>query len=193
MTKEPQHGITIWGIRIRFHPSWLIIVVLIALSLKGYFQLTHPAWRGLLLWSAALATAALFFVSVVLHELAHSLVARARGLPVKQITLFVFGGVSQVMGDPRDARTELWIALAGPATSLVLGGLLLAMARFLPSASAVAAVFWWLGSINLFLAAFNLIPGFPLDGGRVLRALLWSAKKDFIRATRWATNVGIKK
>ncbi len=190
MKQQPQHGLTVGGIRIRFHPSWLIIVVLIALSLKGYFQLAHPAWNGVLLWGTALTTAALFFVSVILHELAHSLVARACGLPVKQITLFVFGGVSQVMREPSEARTELWIALAGPATSLALGGILLLAAHLMPSAAAITAVFWWLGSINLFLAAFNLIPGFPLDGGRVLRAILWSASKDFIRATRWATNVG---
>jgi Zn-dependent protease/CBS domain-containing protein len=141
-------------------------------------------------WTAAGITTVLFFVSVVLHELAHSLVARAHGLPVHVITLFVFGGVSELTKEPEEASTEFKIAIAGPVASLVIGGVCWGLGRLGSSHEPVFAVLNWLGLINLVLALFNLVPGFPLDGGRVLRAIIWGSNKDFVKSTRWATQIG---
>ncbi|HXJ93001.1 MAG TPA: site-2 protease family protein [Terriglobia bacterium] len=141
-------------------------------------------------------TAVLFFVTLLLHELSHSLVAQARGLKVRAITLFALGGVSQIEGDAPDAKTEFWVAIAGPIASLVIGfGCLAVAAAFgwKPSVeprSAAAAVLVWLGYINVGLAVFNMIPGFPLDGGRVLRSIIWAITKDAGRSTRIAARIG---
>ncbi|HXR96856.1 MAG TPA: site-2 protease family protein [Terriglobales bacterium] len=178
------------GIDIQFHSSWIIILALIGLTLGEYFRAFNPGWSDFTVAAAAIVTTILFFVSVVLHELAHSLVARAHGLPVHAITLFVFGGVSELTREPDDAITEFKIAIAGPLLSLVLAGICLGLGRLGGPHAPVAAVLNWLGYINLVLAIFNLIPGFPLDGGRVLRAILWSANKNFLKSTRWATRVG---
>ncbi|MGH9466528.1 MAG: site-2 protease family protein [Terriglobales bacterium] len=180
----------IFGIDLQFHMSWIIILVLIAVTLMSFFASMDPHWSKATVLAAALITTILFFVSVVLHELAHSLVARAHGLPVHAITLFVFGGVSELSREPSDASAEFQIAIAGPLLSLVLGGVLYAISRTGNIHLPVYAVIEWLGYINLLLALFNLIPGFPLDGGRVLRAILWGANKDFNKSTRWATQVG---
>ncbi|HEY8055079.1 MAG TPA: site-2 protease family protein [Terriglobales bacterium] len=178
------------GIDIQFHPSWIIILALIGISLASYFAAFDPQWsRGLVIAVAAVTTL-LFFVSVVLHELAHSLVARAHGLPVHAITLFVFGGVSELTREPDDAASEFKIAIAGPAASLILGGVLWALGQLGSPHQPWFALLYWLGYINLLLALFNLIPGFPLDGGRVLRAIFWGANKDFLKSTRWATQIG---
>lgn len=181
---------TIAGIEIQFHSSWVIILALIGLTLGEYFRAVNPGWPRGEVALAAIATTILFFVSVVLHELAHSLVARAHGLPVHVITLFVFGGVSELTREPDDAATEFRIAIAGPLTSLALGGICWGLGQLGSTHQPVFAVLAWLGWINLLLAVFNLIPGFPLDGGRVLRAIIWSANKDFVKSTRWATRVG---
>ncbi len=181
---------TIAGIEIQFHASWVIILVLIGLTLGEYFRTFNPGWSSFTVGAAATVTTILFFVSVVLHELGHSLVARAYGLPVHVITLFVFGGVSELSREPDDARSEFRIAIAGPLVSIVLGGVFLGLGQLGSSHVPVFAVLNWLGWINLVLALFNLVPGFPLDGGRVLRAILWSSNKDFIKSTRWATQVG---
>jgi Zn-dependent protease len=143
-----------------------------------------------LVWGMALVTTILFFVSVILHELAHSLTARRLGLPVHTITLFVFGGVSELPREPEQASTEFWVSIAGPATSVVLGAIFLGLSRLGDQHQPLPALAWWLGSINLILAIFNLLPGFPLDGGRILRAILWLSSHDFMKATRWATRVG---
>lgn len=181
---------TIAGIEIQFHISWIIILLLIGLTLGGYFRAVDPGWSRWVVVIAAALTTILFFVSVVLHELAHSLVAKAYGLPVHVITLFVFGGVSELTREPDNAKSEFRIAIAGPATSVVIGAVCWALGRLGSSHQPVFAVLTWLGWINLVLALFNLIPGFPLDGGRVLRAILWSANKNLLRSTRWATQVG---
>jgi len=171
------------GIDIQFHVSWIIILALIGLTLGEYFQAANPHWAAAVAWGAAAATTVLFFAAVVLHELAHSLVARAKGLPVQAITLFVFGGVSELTREPEDAKSEFQIAIAGPLMSLALGAACLGLSRLGSPHAPVIAVLLWLGWINLALALFNLIPGFPLDGGRVLRALVWRTTGNYHRAT----------
>jgi Zn-dependent protease/predicted transcriptional regulator len=184
------------GIEIGLHYSWFIIAALIVFSLGERFHQMNQSWSSRQSWIAALITAVLFFVSLLLHELAHSLVAQARGLKVKAITLFALGGVSQIQDDVTDAKTEFWVAIAGPIASLIIGFGCLAIApglgwrRSPGPPTAVSAVFFWLGYINVSLAVFNLIPGFPLDGGRVLRAIVWAITKNADRSTRIAARVG---
>ena len=187
---------TISGIEIGLHYSWFIIAALIAFSLSGHFRQVNPSWGPGLIWIAALVTAALFFVTLLLHELAHSLVAQARGLKVRAITLFALGGVSQIQDDATDAKTELLVAIAGPVASLIISVGCLAIAlglgwhRSTEPQTAVTGVLVWLGYINVGLAVFNMIPGFPLDGGRVLRAIVWAITKNADRSTRIAARVG---
>jgi Zn-dependent protease len=187
---------SISGIEIGLHYSWFIIAALIVLSLGGRFRQVNPDWGTGEIWIAALVTAVLFFVTLLLHELAHSLVAQARGLKVRAITLFALGGVSQIQEDSTDAKTEFWVAIAGPIASLLIGfgclGIALGLGwqRSTEPQTAVTGVLVWLGYINLGLAAFNMIPGFPLDGGRVLRAIIWAITKDGDRSTRIAARVG---
>lgn len=191
MGRSPgRHLARVAGIDIQFHMSWVIILALIGVSLASYFSATNPNWPHAVVIATAAATTILFFVSVVLHELAHSLVARAHGLPVHVITLFVFGGVSELTREPDNASSEFRIAIAGPLCSLVLGGVLWGLSRLGSPHQPLFALLLWLGYINLLLALFNLIPGFPLDGGRVLRAILWGANQNFTQSTRWATQVG---
>jgi Zn-dependent protease len=148
------------------------------------------------IWIAAVVTSVLFFIALLLHELAHSLVAKARGLRVRAITLFALGGVSQIESEAPDARSEFWIAIVGPLTSLVIGLVLIGVARLMgwapgaTPATPVVSVLLWLGYINMALAMFNMIPGYPLDGGRVLRAVIWWINKNMERATRAAAQIG---
>jgi Zn-dependent protease/CBS domain-containing protein len=184
------------GISIGIHYSWFIIALLIALSLAEHFHLVNPRWSDTMLWSAAILTSVLFFLALLLHELAHSLLAKARGLRVREITLFALGGVSQIESDAPDAKGEFWIAIVGPITSVVIGVVLIAIAwlsgvRFgTEPTGPVAAVLLWLGYINIALAVFNMIPGYPLDGGRVLRAVIWWITRNADRSTRLASQVG---
>ncbi len=184
------------GIEIGLHYSWFIIAILIVLWLKDQFRIVNPDWSPALMWAIALVTAVLFFVALLLHELAHSLVAKRRGLQVRAITLFALGGVSQIESEASDAKSEFWIAIVGPLTSLVIGFLCLGIERiaFHPAgtlpATALAALLRWLGRINIVLAFFNMIPGYPLDGGRVLRSLLWWISNNQVRATKWASYTG---
>ncbi len=186
----------LFGIAIGLHYSWIIIAVLIALSLAGQFRATNSEWSTATVWVSALVTAALFFASIVVHELAHALMAQARGLPVRSITLFALGGVAQMDKPAADAKTEIWVAIVGPLTSLAIGVGCFVMAAALgwsPAAGAVSpatAILGWLGFINIALALFNMIPGFPLDGGRVLRGILWWITADGDRSTRIAARVG---
>ena len=186
----------VFGIEIGIHSSWFIIAFLITFSLAAQFRSVDRDWSEVLVWGASLATAILFFVSLLAHELAHSLVARAGKLPVRRITLFALGGVSLIEKDAPDARTEFLIAIVGPLTSLVLGGLILWSAKALggnPDAGPQRpgmAILYWLGTINLGLGLFNMLPGFPLDGGRVLRAIVWWLTGSMERATRIAARVG---
>lgn len=187
----------IGGIEIGLHYSWFIIAILIAWSLAAHFQSVTPGWGQAMIWGAAIITAVLFFVTLLLHELAHSLVAKAHGLNVREITLFALGGVSQIESEATDAKTEFWIAIVGPATSAVLGLIFIGLARTVQTrpiaqggGTPVTAVLFWLGYINLALAGFNMIPGYPLDGGRVLRAILWWVSGSAVKASRWASQVG---
>ncbi len=184
------------GITIGLHFSWIVIAVLIAVSLASQFHYTNPGWSAGTVWTAAIITAALFFAAIVAHELSHALVATARGLPVRSITLFALGGVAQIERDAGSAKTEFWMALAGPAMSFAIGFICLGLADtagWSPGTNPgtpVTGVLVWLGYINLALGGFNLIPGFPLDGGRILRAVIWWANGNADRSTRIAARIG---
>ena len=186
----------LFGVEIGLHYSWFIIAVLITLSLAQQFQLTNAAWSVTLRWGLGLITAVLFFASIIAHELSHALVAKARGLPVRSITLFALGGVAQMERDAGDAKTEFWMGIIGPITSFVIGVVCLVLALLLGwtppglPGTPLAAMSMWLGVINIGLAVFNMIPGFPLDGGRVLRGLVWWITGNAQRATTIAARVG---
>jgi len=182
----------IFGIQFRIHYSWFIIFVLITVSLSlQYFPYANPEWSVPTYWLTGIATSLLFFTSVVAHELAHSLVGRANGIPVKSITLFIFGGVAHMTREATRHGAELRMALAGPLASLVIGGLFFLLHLLLQNISEpIAELAFWLAQINVVLALFNLIPGFPLDGGRVFRSLLWRFSGNYQRATRIAVEVG---
>jgi len=185
---------TVLGIRVRAHYSWFLIATLIAGSLTvGWFPSVLPG-RGLAQYVAlGVITAAFFFASVLVHELAHSIVAVLHGIPVRRITLFLFGGVAEITAEPSDPRTELRIALAGPAMSAILAalfwiGVIVMGAR--TGRPALQLAFLYLAVANTFLLAFNLLPGLPLDGGRVLRAILWRVSGSLRRATYVASLAG---
>jgi len=186
----------VFGVEIGLHYSWFLIALLITFSLAGEFQLNNPQWSDSLRWGLAIVTAVLFFVSIVVHELSHAVVAKARGLPVRAITLFALGGVAQIEKEAADAKTEFWMGIVGPITSLVIGviclGITFALGWTPPNfpQQPVSAVLMWLGVINIGLAIFNMIPGFPLDGGRVLRGILWWITGNARRATNIASRVG---
>jgi Zn-dependent protease len=193
-----------FGIDIRVDWTWLIVFALVTYSLGSTYGQFHEDWSATLQWGLAVLSALLFFGSVLAHELAHSLVSQARGNPVNSITLFLFGGVSNIKEEPDSPQGEFLMAILGPVTSLVIGGALLLTAgvtggaittvgdpsEVIPQLGPVRMVLLWLGSINVILGLFNLIPGFPLDGGRVLRSILWAATNDLRQATRWASWVG---
>jgi Zn-dependent protease len=180
------------GIEVKLDYSWFIVFALVTFSLAGeYFPSTYPGWSRAEYWLTGITTAVLFFLSVLAHELAHSVVSQASGVPVKDITLFIFGGAAQISDEPKTAGGEFRMALVGPLTSLALS-LAFWVLGFLGAVAGpiLGALSYWLARINLSLALFNLIPGFPLDGGRVLRALLWAATRNLKRATLIATSVG---
>lgn len=187
---------TVFGVELGLHYSWLVIAILIAFSLVAQFHAQNRDWSEPLVWTVSIITGVLFFACLFAHELSHALVAKARGLPIHKITLFLLGGVAQIEKEASDAKTEFWMAIVGPFTSGILGVILLALARvsgWVPwnsPSTPGAALLLWLGYINLALGAFNMIPGFPLDGGRVLRAVLWWVMGDAERSTRVAAAVG---
>ncbi|HXW52203.1 MAG TPA: site-2 protease family protein [Candidatus Acidoferrales bacterium] len=180
----------IFGIDIVVSLSWLFIFAFVAWALAdvGPFQsidLTPVARIGL-----GVITALCFFASVLIHELAHSLVARSRGIPIKQITLFIFGGVSNLEGEPSTAPVEAWIAFVGPLTSIVLGGVFFLIGVLVGPKNALGLAAFYLSWANVILGVFNLLPAFPLDGGRVLHALIWRVTKSRYRATQIAATTG---
>jgi Zn-dependent protease/predicted transcriptional regulator len=186
----------ILGVELRVHPSWFVIFGLVVFWLftVGVPDVAPGLSSGAKL-ILAVAVALLFFGSVVIHELAHALMARRLGLRVERITLFIFGGAARLEQETPDARREALVAVVGPVSSLLLGGLFLGIWALVGRAETeslqiVAAASFELGRINILLALFNLIPGFPMDGGRLLRALVWGISRDFVRATRIATLVG---
>ena len=178
------------GIEVGLHYSWLIIFALITWSLSGYlFPDRYPGLSQVEYWLLGGLAAILLFASVLIHELAHSFMARARGLDARSITLFIFGGVSNLGGEAKRPSTEFLVAIVGPLTSFVLAGLSYVVLILLPEVR-VELVAGYLVFINLVLGLFNLVPGFPLDGGRVLRAILWTVTGNMRRATEWAATVG---
>jgi Zn-dependent protease/CBS domain-containing protein len=178
------------GIEISIHPSWLVIAFLITYSLaESQFPRTFQGWTDTEYWIVAAATATLFFASVLAHELSHAILARRFGLKVEGITLFIFGGATTIDAESHTPREEALIAVAGPATSLLIGGLLIFAGVFVDQPQ-LGALVSWLGFVNVALGVFNLIPGFPMDGGRVLRAFLWRVRGDRLAATRNAATVG---
>lgn len=180
------------GIRINIDFSWLIILVLLTVSLAaGWFPSTVPGLGIGIYYLLGFIAAILLFASVLVHELAHSLVARARGLPVSSISLFIFGGVSNLEREPQSPGVEFQMAIVGPVTSLIIGGIswLLALATGGISRP-LTAILSYLAFANVLLGIFNLIPGFPLDGGRVLRSIIWKITGSLRKATRWAAIAG---
>lgn len=187
---------SVFGVELGLHYSWLVIAILIVFSVASQLHATDKNWSPGVVWTVAIITGLLFFACLFAHELSHALVAKAHGIPIHQITLFLLGGVAQIEKEASDAKTEFWMAIVGPITSAVLGFILLGLAmgsgwawRSHPGTPGIAMLVW-LGYINLALAAFNLIPGFPLDGGRVLRAILWWSMGSAERSTRAAARVG---
>lgn len=194
------------GVDIFLDWSLLIIFFLISASLAmGLFPVWHPDWSLATSWLTALAAATLFLLSVLVHEMAHALVGRANGMTISRITLFIFGGMAHLEDEPGHWRVEFWMAIAGPLTSLALGFLFIwagglaaggidlttedpeaALAALGPAATLLL----WLGPVNIVLALFNLVPGFPLDGGRVMRAVIWGITGNYQKATRFASNGG---
>ncbi len=182
---------TVKGIRIGIHYTWFVIFALIVITLMGVFQSQHPGWSP----SAALATATftslLFFASIVLHELGHSLVAIHYGIPVRSITLFIFGGMAQTEKDADTPWVEFAVAIAGPVVSFALAFLFGALKGPLGTISPhLGAMSDWLATINWVVAVFNLLPGFPLDGGRVFRAIVWGLTRDASKGMLWAVAAG---
>lgn len=199
----------IFGIEIRLDASVIIIFLLIVFSLgSGLFPQWHPDWSPALTWGTALVSGVLFFISLLAHELSHSVVSQHYGIPVPRITLFLFGGMAQTSREPDRPKVEFLIAIAGPLMSLLIflactalvfamvdgEALLQSLAEEDETAfaalSPVATSLLWLGTINLVIAVFNMIPGFPMDGGRVFRAIMWGITGDQVRATRWASYGG---
>jgi Zn-dependent protease len=217
-THERRHGATaarlgeggirlfrLFGVDVYADWSLLAIFALVAASLGlQVLPSWHPDWSPAVIWTCALTATVAFFASILAHEMSHALVGRAKGVPIRRITLFLFGGMAHMGKQPPSPGAELWMAIAGPLTSLAigLGATMLAwavadpVARDLWTVDQIAALramgpaatlLAWLGPVNVMLGLFNLVPGFPLDGGRVLRAILWKATGDLITATRWAS------
>ncbi len=182
---------TIMGIPVRVHFSWFIVFGLISWSLSTfYFPKAAPDLPALSYWTKGVIAALMLFFSVAFHEFAHSVVAKRYRITIESITLFIFGGVAQIRGEPPHPEAEFRIAIAGPLSSFFLSFVFFFAA--VNTAEGVKALFSYLGQINLILGIFNLIPGFPMDGGRVLRSYLWKKKKNFFYATQKASSIGQK-
>lgn len=195
----------IFNINIHIDWSWLLIFGLVTWSLASTFGQMHSGWTTAMQWGLAVIAALLFFLSVLAHELAHSLVAQSQGVPVHNITLFMFGGVSNIQKEPASPLNELLVAIVGPLTSFLLGGLFLILGTGALTLSNVSitnmndllsqlgptnTILLWLGSVNILVGLFNMIPGFPLDGGRIVRSILWGLTDNLKKATRWASWLG---
>ena len=181
---------SILGIPIYLHASWLLIFGLITYTLGMQFTQSHPQWSSTQHWTVGVLTSMLFFASVLFHELSHSVVAMHYKIRVASITLFLFGGVARIGREPSKAIQEFNIAIAGPLASYFLCVFFFGLTLLFPYSDALGALGLWLAQINFAVATFNLLPGFPLDGGRIFRAAVWGATKDFTRATRVASVSG---
>jgi len=196
----------LFGVRIFADYSLLIIMALVTVNIgAGVLPVWHPNWSPLLTWAVAATAAVLFFGSILLHELSHALVGRKVGIPISGITLFMFGGVAQMEKEPDRPRAEFLMAIVGPLTSIGIGIVASLIGAWsarnavamsgnefdaLPRIGPVGTLMLWLGPINILIGLFNMVPGFPLDGGRVLRSILWWATGSFRKATRWASLAG---
>ena len=183
------------GLDIKLDPSWFLIAALITWTLsRAYFPSVLSDRDGTVYLAMALSAMLGFFASLLVHELAHAVIARHFSVPTQSITLFLFGGVTELGVEPKSANSEFWISLTGPVMSLVLAAgfwLLAEASSIVPEVSTITAVFRYLALINLVIALFNLVPAFPLDGGRILRAFLWHRTGDILKATETAAKVGI--
>ena len=182
----------IFGIQFRLHYSWFVIFFLVTFFLsRQVFPHNLPHQAQATYWAMGITTSLLFFASVLAHELAHSIVGRANGIPVKSITLFIFGGAAHMTREASRPQNELKMAIAGPASSLLIAAMFGMLYLFLSGLTGhLALMAYWLAYINVVLAVFNLLPGFPLDGGRVLRSLIWHFNGNYMLATRIATQTG---
>jgi len=179
------------GIPINLDYSWFLILALLTWMLaQSYFPQEFKNWTQLTYWLIGGITSVIFFLSILLHEIGHSILAKKYKIKVKRITLFVFGGVAEIAKEPPKSSAEFWIAIAGPITSFILAGIFYGLEKISAGNDYLIATFRYLAYINFFLAAFNLIPGFPLDGGRIFRAIVWAVTKNFKKATTIAANVG---
>lgn len=196
------------GIPVVLDWSLFLSAALVTVTLGlGAFRSLHPDWSAFTVWAISAMAAFGLFAAIYLHELGHALVAKHYGIKTEKITLFILGGMAQLAEEPRSWRAEFWIAVAGPIVSIVLGGALLLLVAltipseisstetgsfesFFSSLSPMTSLLLWLGNINIALALFNFLPAFPLDGGRVVRALLWASSGQLVRATRWAGAAG---
>jgi Zn-dependent protease len=181
----------ILGIPINLDYSWFLILALLTWMLaQSYFPQEFKNWTQFSYWFVGLITSFLFFLSIVLHELGHSIIAKKYKIKVKRIALFVFGGVAEIAKEPPKSSAEFWIAIAGPITSFILSGFFYGLEKISSGNNYLIAPFRYLAYINFILAVFNLIPGFPLDGGRIFRAIVWAFTKNLKKATTIAANVG---
>jgi Zn-dependent protease/predicted transcriptional regulator len=182
----------IFGVEVGVHWSWIFIFLIVTWSFAvGVLDHFYPEWSGAQRWTAGALVATIFFLSILAHEMSHAIVSNANGLPVRSITLFVFGGVANLSRDPDSAGLEFKIAIVGPLTSLALGALFaIGWAALRPFSGGIAGISANLALINTALAVFNMLPGFPLDGGRVFRSIVWSRNNDRLAATRIASRVG---
>ena len=182
------------GFEVHVDLSWLVLAFLVTWTLAvGYFPAEYKGFSHATYWWMGVAGALGLFVSIVLHEFAHSIVARRFGIPMKGITLFIFGGVAEMSKEPPSPKSEFFMAIAGPIASVLIAVccfLLAWLGRATQSPLPLTAVLTYLGSINLILVLFNIVPAFPLDGGRVLRSALWAAKQNLHWATRIASGIG---
>lgn len=185
---------SLFGFEIRIDASWFIIFFLVLWTLaQAEFPRRHPDLTTPIYFAMGLAGAFLFFFSVLLHELSHSAVARSTGIDMEGITLFIFGGVARTRSEPETPKQEFLITVVGPLSSLAIGLVFLIIARvgrFAEAPAAVTGVADYLALVNFILAGFNLVPGFPLDGGRLFRSLVWHVTDDLRKATRWASLTG---
>ncbi|MGH2710067.1 MAG: site-2 protease family protein [Actinomycetota bacterium] len=181
----------LFGIEVRIDSSWLVIAVLVIYTLYNAYDFQFPRTATPALVVLAVVFGLLFFGSVLAHEMAHAVMARRRGIEVKGITLFLFGGATHAKVDSRGPQDELIVSIVGPLTSALLGGVFILVEQALGGTTTpVAWGFLYLGAVNFLLAVFNMLPGFPLDGGRILRALVWRTTGNFARATRVASIAG---
>lgn len=189
--KSRLEVVEVWGIPIRVHLSWVLVFGLVTWSLAaGYFPAEYPGWTVGSYWAIGAVTALAFFACILIHELGHSWVGRRNGIPIESITLFVFGGVARISREPDRPGVEFRMALAGPATSFALAALFAGAWQLARDVPLLAAPAIWLARINFLVAVFNLVPGFPLDGGRLFRAAVWHFTGSLHRASQVASFAG---